>query len=253
MQHLFADYLAFKRGAPNNGLRPARGLTVPYVWAGGEYWAGPSRRLNIYTSYHVAKTIPYWEAYVRFDPFLKAWLESPQAFRPPKEWPPDFPFPEHVSPRNVAEDFLPTPTKAGYPKYNSRSYQTWCFEIEGLHELSAYAHGWPISPQETLSAKAAAEALMRCEPFIVYALVVADFLPMRFSDASYFLRADRKDRLHNDPLSLSVRSTKIALPTWCDTAAALFRHCPPRTSVVGSSMSNYLFDETRKSVTKSVP
>jgi hypothetical protein len=253
MQHLFADYLSFVRGGPNNGLRPARGLTVPFVWAGGKYYLRPGQEVDIYTSHHVAKTIPYWESYVGFDPMLREWLKSPQSFRPPKRWPPDWPLPDHVSPRNVAQDFLPTPTKNGFPKFGSPLYKNWTLQIQGLHELSAYAHGWPLTPHEVQTARDACHALMESPSFIVYALAVADHLPMRFGKESIFLRMDRKERLQTDPLSLSPEAIRRTLPEWCNTPAALIRHCPARETVVGSSMKSFILDVPPKKVTKSVP
>jgi len=51
---LFADYLAFRRGHPVNGIKPSRSTAYPFYLCGGKLPTG--------LAYHARAAIPYWDA-----------------------------------------------------------------------------------------------------------------------------------------------------------------------------------------------
>ena len=233
---LLADYLTYRRGCPNNGLRPSRNSTYLYILSGGTAVRG--------LTWHLQNTRPYWDAFINADGGLRAWLESPQAFQAPATWFDDAPFPDHLTPHDFACDVLPPYIHGGgYKKYATPLYNNWLLGItEGLHELAAYAHGWPITPPERDLARRAAHALMTKAPFVAYALADTSVLPMAHCpDKSYIHRVASKERLDKNPLSMSTILAARNLPEWCQTPKQLMDLCPPRTRVAGSTKYPYCF------------
>ena len=233
---LLADYFTYRRGCPNNGLRPSRNSTYLYILSGGTAVRG--------LTWHLQNTRLYWDAFIQADGALRAWLESPQAFQAPARWFDDIPFPAHLTPHDFACDVLPPYVYGGrYRKYASKPYNNWLLGItEGLHELAAYAHGWPITRPEQDLARRAAHQLMTKLPFVVYALADTSALPMPHRpDTSYIQRVANKERLDKNPLSLSDARAARNLPEWCQTPKQLIDLCPPRTRVAGSTKYPYCF------------
>jgi hypothetical protein len=226
---LLADYFGFRRGAPNNGLKPARSALYPFYHKGGKIPRG--------LTYHLKAPQVYWLAYMAADPAFGEWMRSPAAMVSPREWFDGIPFPEHLTPNVFANDFLPPSARGRRSEvYGCRAYEVWLLDIkEGLHELAAYAHGWTLKPHEKDLAIRAAQELYLRPQFTAYALVDTSALPMPFSDRPYLERASYKHRLDYDPLSLTTRTFKRAVPDFANTPEKLLDICPPRTEVAGSS------------------
>lgn len=231
---LLADYFGFRRGAPNNGIQPSRVSAYLYYHKGGSLPKG----LNL----HLKKTQFYWLAYMQADQAFGEWLRSPAAMVAPRGWFDGIPFPDHLTPYDFAADFLPQNYRGRYVAFGTRDYELWMLDIkEGLHELAAYCHGWPLKPQEKdLAIRAAHELYLRPQ-FAAYALVDTSALPMPFNDRPYIDRANYKYRLDFDPLSLSNVLVQRALPDFANTVERLLDICPPRTEVAGSSKRPNIF------------
>lgn len=232
MPSLFADYLSFVRGPPNNGLRRSRSHTQLVVLAGGpSYTRGPS-----------LATLPYWDAYRRGDSKLDAWLGSGMAFVPPTRWPEGFPFPAHLTPFDFAYDAFPRArAKDNFP-FGSTRYNHWALDTPHVHVLAAYAHGWPLVGKETAQAKAAAETLMTRPRFLLYCMYDIHHLPLPFYDTSYIDRVASREILNENPLWGTSWTLRNGLPTWCRTPEQLAKHGVPRTEVTGSTLRGHLLD-----------
>lgn len=230
--HLFADYLSFKHGAPNNGIPISRGMHQLRAMVTGVP----------YSTHGSLRTLQYWTAFVDQDPLLKAYIKSPQAFTAPVNWPDGFGFPDHLSPHDFASDFTPKHRNKDAFKYGSTRYENWCFKVEGLHELMAYAMSWPITPLERDIARQASHDIMQVPSVVAYAQVDISVLPTPFSTGSYLYRQARWHKACTDPLALGTGGMTRALPKWCRTPAQLLATCPHRTEVLGSGSYKYLLD-----------
>ena len=231
--HLFSDYLSFKRGAPRNGLRTSRGLHQLQSIASGVP----------YSTRGSLSTLPYWLAFIESDSLLKAYLASPQAFTSPVNWPEGFGFPDHLTPHNFAMDFTPKHRGKDAFKYGTARYRNWCFKVEGLHELMAYAMSWPVTPHEITIARKASFDIMEVPSVVAYALCDISILTPRFGNTSYIYRQSRWHKATTDPLALGTAGMLAALPLWCSTRAQLTATCPPRTEVLGSGSYKYMLDK----------
>lgn len=230
---LFADYLGYRRGAPNNGHRISRSALQLHAMVTGVPYL---RKASL-------ATLPYWHAYINFDPLLDAYLKSPKAFRAPEAWPEGFGFPAHLTPSDFARDFTPKHRGKDAFKYGTRRYENWCFRTQGLHELMAYAISWPLTVHEIERARLASFELMRVPSVLAYALVDISNLPLRFGGAGYLQRVQRWHKATTDPLALGTGGMLAALPKWCATPEQMMDICPPRHKVLGSSSTSFLIED----------
>ena len=238
---LFADYLSFVRGHPNNGLRPARTHIQLTVMAGGPaYDRGPS-----------LATRRYWEAYARGDGMLYAWLRTKDAFRPPSSWPPDYPFPDHLTPTDFALDIFPRSQAKDNFAFGTYRYSIWHYHTPGIHQLAAYCMGWPLNGVEQRQAKEAAEHLMGVPQFALYEGYSVAHIPLRGSSPiSYLKRLEQRHRLNTDPLRTSPMALNRSMPKWCQSAEDIRKHGIPLGHVGGSSLKAHVLDADGARVTR---
>lgn len=241
---LFADYLAFRRGHPVNGIKPSRSTAYPFYLCGGSLPTG--------LAYHAKAAIPYWDAYISADQAFATWMRSPKAFVAPEAWTFDVPFPHFLTPYVFARDFLPPRwPRNGPSKWGSSRHRGQLFGIEvGLHELSAFAHGWPLTPPEKALAVQAAYDLTLTIPYTLYAVSDGSYLPPRLDDTQdYLQRAEVAYRVGHNPLTLSNHQPSRYLPQWLieggNTRERLIDLLPPRTEVAGSHKTPHALDKPR--------
>lgn len=237
MSTLFSDYFGYVRGAPPGLTRVARShiqlldMVAPVPGASKPHSLG---------------TRPYWLRYVKVDPMLRAWLKTPEAFRPPERWFDGCVLQGIITPHEFARDLMPRSPRKDVLGYGTKSYRTWTFDIEDLPILAAYCHGWPLTVPETRRAQYAAELLHEVPQFLVYSQFSLDHIPMPFSERSYQVRMSSRHRLEFDPLALTASSMKLAVPDWALTADGVRTHGLPRAEVVGSTKIPYFLDANRQ-------
>lgn len=244
MRSLFADYLTHRRPVPNNGLKPSRSILFPHYWAGGIM-----QHAMVTSPYQLpiaCKALPFWKAYVEADELLREYILSDIAFTPPNRWPTDFPFEAWITPRRVAEDFLPQIDTRSNKAYGSKAYQNDLFYIEGLHELVAYCHSWPVTADEINLAREAAWKLLDVPSYLAYAYIDISAVPMRTdSNLSYIDRSRNYHVLCTDPLAINVTRYKATMPEWAQNPKQILDLCPPRKQCAPSSHKHSLIHNSQ--------
>lgn len=192
------------------------------------------------------KALPFWKAYVEADELLREYILSDIAFTPPNRWPTDFPFEAWITPRRVAEDFLPQIDTRSNKAYGSKAYQNDLFYIEGLHELVAYCHSWPVTADEINLAREAAWKLLDVPSYLAYAYIDISAVPMRTdSNLSYIDRSRNYHVLCTDPLAINVTRYKATMPEWAQNPKQILDLCPPRKQCAPSSHKHSLIHNSQ--------
>lgn len=204
----FAAYLTSRPSAPVGFKKVPHSLHGLFELAGGYV---PSRG-------GWPKSLVYWDAQLRTDAFLRNWVRSGSAFLAPEDWPEKARgvLPDWVTPRVFAENVLPSDDVARRRGMVART--------EGLWSLDAYAHGWPLRPDELDHVKPTMERLMKNPAFLVWAYDLnVDLAPMPFSKVDYFKRLDARAKLSDNPLGMTPLTLSWALPETLHDPVALLR------------------------------
>ena len=156
------------------------------------------------TGHHWRRAWPYWTAHLNGDPMLAAWLKTPEAFRPPKDWPVKG-MPPQVTPRAFASCVLPS--------NEATDHGAILYHCPYLSTLAAWAHGWPVPKREWKHMRQAVGWLVENPVFLIWAYDLdVTTVPMPFGDVSLWMRLAGRARMEKDPLSVGNHSLVWSLP-----------------------------------------
>ena len=194
---------------PNNPLSPPDRL-LPRTAQGMVPWKAPGNPNRMRAA--------YWRRLERRWSFFGTWLRTPErGLTAPATWEPllEEAWGETLwgarppTPYEFARDFLPTGSDA---RVDAAIYRRVPMKL--MAPLSAFAHGWPLQPDERDRAIEGLHRLKKLPMFLIWARnSELDALPMGSWDSpSLIQRYAWRAQLNDDPLSVGWRKYTKAVP-----------------------------------------